>query len=294
MKISQITLDKGLQMRAFMDKNTVDDYAERLLEGDTFPPVILFNDGKNNYVGDGHNRIFAHKQAGIEIINADVRPGTRRDALFYALSANARNGQRRTVDDKRKAVMTMLDDMEWSEESDRNIAKACVVSHVFVSKLRKAEGKQPDVINVKGNGTEYKMANRAKKEPNESQAPETSDQEEKIFEMATEIRSMAEELEASERRIAVAALEATPEEKRLASVKLEELAAEVKAVSENNRVLRISRDTYQNECAELKKQVAYCKRRYEKAEKEVELLAKQMKAFKNRAETAEAHLAING
>ena len=294
MKISQITLDKGLQMRAFMDKNTVDDYAERLLEGDTFPPVILFNDGKNNYVGDGHNRIFAHKQAGIEIINADVRPGTRRDALFYALSANARNGQRRTVDDKRKAVMTMLDDMEWSEESDRNIAKACVVSHVFVSKLRKAEGKQPDVINVKGNGTEYKMANRAKKEPNESQAPETSDQEEKIFEMATEIRSMAEELEASERRIAVAALEATPEEKRLASVKLEELAAEVKAVSENNRVLRISRDTYQNECAELKKQVAYCKRRYEKAEKEVELLAKQMKAFKDRAETAEAHLAING
>jgi len=294
MKISQITLDKGLQMRAFMDKNTVDDYAERLLEGDTFPPVILFNDGKNNYVGDGHNRIFAHKQAGIEIINADVRPGTRRDALFYALSANARNGQRRTVDDKRKAVMTMLDDMEWSEESDRNIAKACVVSHVFVSKLRKAEGKQPDVINVKGNGTEYKMANRAKKEPNESQAPETSDQEEKIFEMATEIRSMAEELEASERRIAVAALEATPEEKRLASVKLEELAAEVKAVSENNRVLRISRDTYQNECAELKKQVAYCKRRYEKAEKEVELLAKQMKVFKDRAETAEAHLAING
>jgi hypothetical protein len=44
----------------------------------------------------------------------------------------------------------------------------------------------------------------------------------------------------------------------------------------------------------MKKQATYGKRRYEKAEKELEVMAKQMKVWKDRAELAEAHLAING
>jgi chromosome segregation ATPase len=293
MKLSQIKVDSGLQMRAKMDQNTIDYYAERLIEGDKFPPVVLFHDGTQYHLADGWNRYFAHKKAAFEIINADVREGTRRDAIYYALSANARNGQNRTPDDKRKAVMTMLDDMEWSEKSDREIAMACVVSNAFVSRLRKSEGKQPETISIKRGDQEYKMANPAKEAANDLPQKDNPPEEDKIFEMATTIESLASDLEAAERRIAVAAMEATPEEKKLASTKLEEMAAQVKNLDENNRVLRISRDTIMNEASQKDKQINYWKKRAEKAEKELELLAKQMKVWKDRAETAEAHLAID-
>jgi hypothetical protein len=294
MKLSQIKVDSGLQMRAKMDQNTIDDYCERLLAGDEFPAIVLFHDGTQYHLADGWNRYFAHKKAGLEIIKADVREGTRRDAMFHALGANAKNGQRRTTEDKHKAVMTMIDDMEWAELSDREIAAACVVSNFLVSKLRKAVGKQPDTITVKRGDKEYKMANPAKEASNAPTDEKKSAEEDKVFEMATTIESLAADLEEAERRIAVAAMDATPEEKELAAAKLDEMANEVKNLAENNRVLRISRDTKMNEVAEMNKQVGYWKKRAEKAEKELTSLAAQMKVWKDRAETAEAHLAING
>lgn len=292
MKLSQIKVDAGLQMRAKMSQETIDDYADALREGDKFPPIVLFHDGTQYHLADGWNRYFAHKKAGLEIIDADVREGTRRDAIYYALSANAKNGQRRSAEDKRKAVLTMLDDMEWSEQSDREIAKACAVSHVFVSKLRKAEGKQPETISVKHPQGDYKMKNPAKEASNDSLKASKEAESDKIFEMATELESLAEDLEAAERRIAVAAMEATPEEKKLAATKLEEMATEIKNLSENNRVLRISRDTILNKSAEQDKQIHYWEKRAKKAEKALELLNEQVKFWKDKAETAEAHLAI--
>jgi len=291
MKLSQIKVDAGLQLRAKLNEQAIEDYAHVLREGGKMPPVVLFHDGTTYHLADGWHRYFAHKKAGLEIINADVREGTRRDAIYFALSANSKNGLHRSNEDKIKAVMTMLDDVEWSEQSDREIAIACDVSHPFVARLRRAAGKQPEMINVKRGDVEYKLPNAAMKEKDEpDMQPE---EEDKIVEMATEIQSMVEELEASQRRLAVAAMEATPEEKKLASVKLEEMATEITSLSENNRVLRISRDTFQNECAELKKQAMYGKRRYEKAEKELVSLQKEVDFWKDRALTAEAHLAID-
>jgi hypothetical protein len=89
-------------------------------------------------------------------------------------------------------------------------------------------------------------------------------------------------------------MEATPEEKKAAASIIAELQATVKTLEMDNRVLKASRDSFQAECLEMKKQATYGKRRYEKAEKEIEVMAKQMKVWKDRAEIAEAHLAING
>jgi hypothetical protein len=66
-----------------------------------------------------------------------VREGTRRDALRYALSANAEHGHRRTNEDKRRAVDIMLDDPEWSQLTDREIAEACLTGDRFVSSRRR-------------------------------------------------------------------------------------------------------------------------------------------------------------
>jgi hypothetical protein len=290
MKLSQIKLDSGLQMRANINQHVVDDYCDALLEGSKFPPVVLFHDGTTYHLADGWTRYFAHKKAGLEIIEADVHEGTRRDAIMYALSANSTNGQCRSPEDKRKAVMTVFDDFEWSEKSDREIAKMCAVSHVFVSKLRKAAGKQPEVIAVSRGDQEFKI-NNPKKEVID--APD--DEKDYIFdELTSTVQELAEENKILEARVAVAAMEATDEEKQSAGILIAELQATIKTLEADNRVLKASRDSFQAECLEAKKQATYGKRRYEKAEKELELMAKQMKIWKDRAETAEAHLAING
>jgi len=50
--------------------------------------------------------------------------------------ANAAHGQRRTNADKRKAVMTLLEDEEWGKWTDREIARHCAVDHTTVGRLR--------------------------------------------------------------------------------------------------------------------------------------------------------------
>lgn len=48
------------------------------------------------------------------------------------------NGQRRTNSDKRKAVMTLLEDEEWSQWSGAEIGRRCAVSHEFVNGIRRS------------------------------------------------------------------------------------------------------------------------------------------------------------
>ena len=69
-------------------------------------------------------------------IAADVRDGSRRDAILYSLSANANHGLRRSNDDKRKAVVFALRDPELRQLSQRKIAKLCGVTQAMVSKVR--------------------------------------------------------------------------------------------------------------------------------------------------------------
>jgi len=71
------------------------------------------------------------------MIYADVRTGTKRDAILYSVSANDAHGLRRSNEDKRKAVLTLLNDGEWARWSDSEIARRCAVHHSFVGDMRK-------------------------------------------------------------------------------------------------------------------------------------------------------------
>src|SRR5690606_6247751 len=62
--------------------------------------------------------------------------GTQRDAKLYSVGANDKHGLRRSNEDKRNAVLTLLNDTEWSKWSDNQIAKACGVAHSFVGRVR--------------------------------------------------------------------------------------------------------------------------------------------------------------
>jgi len=61
----------------------------------------------------------------------------RRDAVLFSVSANANHGFRRTNEDKRSAVKTLLLDEEWSKWSNERIAKQCGVSSQLVGNLKR-------------------------------------------------------------------------------------------------------------------------------------------------------------
>lgn len=137
LKIDQIGDDADLQMReAGLDAGIVAEYAEAISEGATFPPVTVFFDDEQYWLADGFHRVGAVKKLGLETINVDVRQGSRRDALLYAVGVNAIHGLRRTTADKRRAIVAMLKDPQWARWSDRKIGKRCAVDHKTVHKVR--------------------------------------------------------------------------------------------------------------------------------------------------------------
>lgn len=135
-RIATIRTDGGTQSRAGLNEATVDEYAEAIEAGAKFPPMVVFYDGEHNWLADGFHRHAGYVKAGVEMVGADVRQGTVRDAILYSVGANATHGLPRTNADKRRAVETLLRDEEWSARSDNWIAKQCCVSQPFVGKLR--------------------------------------------------------------------------------------------------------------------------------------------------------------
>lgn len=134
--IGQISTDGGTQPRVALNESVVADYAEALRSGAELPPITLFFDGAAHWLADGFHRFHAHRQIGADEIEANVRTGTRRDAILHSVGANDTHGLRRSNDDKRKAVLTLLRDAEWQRWSDREIARCCAVDHKTVAKVR--------------------------------------------------------------------------------------------------------------------------------------------------------------
>lgn len=140
LRISQIRRDGGTQSRAGIDEETVADYARDMLAGAIFPAAKTWFDGTDFWLEDGFQRIAAAERIGRTTFAAEVRQGTRRDAVLASCGANADHGLRRKTEDKERAVLTLLEDPEWGQWSDREIARRCRVSHDFVGKVAERHG----------------------------------------------------------------------------------------------------------------------------------------------------------
>jgi ParB-like chromosome segregation protein Spo0J len=116
--INLIQRDGGTQPRAKIHPLTVVEYAQDLEAGANFPPVVVFDDGTNYWLADGYHRVEAALSIGLTQIVAIVRHGTKREAVLYSVGANAKHGLRRSQADKRRSVMLLLEDEEWSQWSD--------------------------------------------------------------------------------------------------------------------------------------------------------------------------------
>lgn len=266
-KLADLRIDGGTQPRALMNEEVISEYADILVENDSLPPVVVFHDGANHWLADGFHRYFANKKAGFIDIKADVRQGTRRDAILYSVGANSDHGLRRTTEDKRKAVITLLNDIEWSEWSDHEIAKQCHVSHMTVGRARKSMGLEKEETKFTNkHGTESTMKRPA---PVTTLKPveQIVEEQDKLQELAAAHADLADENAKLLDRIAVAAMDATEEEKVAAAATLEDLRAQIKTLEAELRAVKNSRDQFQAKNADLIKQCDYWKRRAEKLEK---------------------------
>lgn len=256
LNIKLIRIDGGTQSRASINQTVVDQYAEAVKDGAEFPAVRVYHDGNFYYLADGFHRYFAHLKAGKAGIKAEVINGTLRDAILYSFSANALHGLQRTTDDKRKVVITMLEDFEWSTWSDREIARQCHVSHPFVAQLRASMGKpEPETRKYKtskGNTAERKVEVKLPTKPASPfpQLPEDFDPRDELIETLTkEVTDLSDKL-------AVASVGGEGEDKDLAAKTIAELREQVRILEIDNVALKKSRDQFQNENAQMKRQIA--------------------------------------
>lgn len=161
--LSAVRLDDACQPRAVTDLNLAGEYAEAMLaNGAVFPPVVVFHDGESYWLADGYHRWHACQVAQIGTIECDVRVGGRREAILHSVGANSEHGWRRSNEDKRKGVLTLLRDSEWGQWSDREIARRCGVDGKTVAGLRprpSAELPQiPPKRKVERNGTVFEQS----------------------------------------------------------------------------------------------------------------------------------------
>jgi ParB-like chromosome segregation protein Spo0J len=140
LSLSRILAHQEVQARVGMNKETIEEYAEAMLKGDKFPPVVVFrDDGASYWLADGFHRYHAAKQiANKWALPAEIKDGDKREAILYAVGANASHGLRRSREDKRNSVLKLLNDKEWSQWSDREIARRCQVSPDTVNRIRRS------------------------------------------------------------------------------------------------------------------------------------------------------------
>lgn len=274
--LDKIRIDCGTQARAAINQDTVKNYCEDIIAGSVFPPVKVYFDGVNYYLADGFHRYFATKAAGSPGIACDVVNGTLRAAILYSVGANFDHGLHRTNLDKRKSVLTMLDDLEWEGWSDREIAKACRVSHVFVNSIRKELGQKNDTITFERNGKTHKMEKPKKEEKQEENVVKNShlevltdsskkdDKEEKLFAAVDMLKA---ENEALTDRLAVVSMSAEDADKEMAESLIKDLRAQIRLLEIELKAIQISRDQFQRENVELMKQVQSYQRKIKKEAK---------------------------
>ena len=134
LKLDQITIDAGTQTRIMMNEKTIAEYAADMTEGTQFPDVVVFASGTDYLLADGFHRFMAAQRNGWREIDAEVRTGSRLDAIKYSLGANNSHGLRRTNADKRRCVEIAL--TEFTKISDQMIADMCGVCRDYVMDVR--------------------------------------------------------------------------------------------------------------------------------------------------------------
>lgn len=259
-KLSAIQPSISTQARVSIDEPTIQRYTAHLEAGGDFPPSDVFFDGVSHWLADGWHRLIAHQRAGKTEIEALIHTGTERDAMIYALGANAAHGLPRTNADKRKAVEMALADGEIGKLSAREISEICKVSHNMVAEMRKGlssddrqTAKTPKNEAGGNVSTKVVLSSDDSSGGNFSTQPEPPpEQNDELAELRSAIGDLDEENKRLKDAIAVGRL--STENQQTAADIIRSLRDKVKTLEATLASVTLSRDEAMREVAQLKQQ----------------------------------------
>src|SRR5262245_18524304 len=123
------------QTRAELRQQAINEYADKLREGDVLDPAIAYQDGCDYFLSAGFHRREAYRAAGKKEMPCIVRKGSKWDAIQAGIQDNSKHvGERLTRNDKRHIVRLILE--LQPAMSDRQIADLAQVSHGTVGRIR--------------------------------------------------------------------------------------------------------------------------------------------------------------
>lgn len=259
-KMSAIRTDGGTQARLKLDESIVKEYSEHMKDGDKFPAIIVFHDGSEYWLADGFHRYFANKSNGTLEIECDVKEGTLDDALLYSFSANGRRGLSMSDEDNRNIITRMLKHPVWSKWSNSEIARHIGVSNMTVGRVKTSLNQgNPAPTNKKykdkhGNVSTMEIKNIGKKKKEQEAKPEEPE-DHTVRELTDALTAVSDENTLLKDKIAIGQWDASEIEKINAEELIAELREQIRLLEIDNRALRESRDTFQNQNSELMRRV---------------------------------------
>jgi len=111
LRIADLLANTPIDPEAHLDPARAQRYAEML---DALPPVVVFDTKEGLLLADGYHRVAAARRRGQETVEAEVRLGSRRAALWCAATVGA--AQRGISPDATAAYINRRSGDRWSSE----------------------------------------------------------------------------------------------------------------------------------------------------------------------------------
>jgi ParB-like chromosome segregation protein Spo0J len=86
LRIADLLANTPIDPEAHLDAVRVERYAKMF---NALPPVVVFDTEEGLLLADGYHRVAAARRRGLETVEAEVRRGSRHDALRYAATVGA-------------------------------------------------------------------------------------------------------------------------------------------------------------------------------------------------------------
>jgi FtsZ-binding cell division protein ZapB len=242
----------------------IEEYKDSILREEDLPPVEVYEVDGKYYLIDGFHRFYAYQKLNQSSIPTLLLKGNHSKAFQASLKANTTHGLRRSLADKHKIVRKALEDFEFGCMSDRELSYELKVSTKLIKKIREQSGIEK-VPNKHTTLKNLKLKNQqnsdVRKVAHQDAAYDTSnfgfgDQNLLEKELKVEvIQTLIAENESLNHRLAIKAFTGTDEEKNALCEEVDKLKEQVKLLTIENKALTTSRNTYQQENAQLKKQI---------------------------------------
>jgi hypothetical protein len=136
-ELNEIKLPKALLSYLNINPSILNEYIWAIACGMDLPNLPVFFDGCNYWLANDIEIWEAARHSNFENLNLSINPGTERDAILFACKLNTISKiHPALIGDQKRAIGLLLNDPEWREWSNLQIANHCGVDELSVAIFR--------------------------------------------------------------------------------------------------------------------------------------------------------------